>query len=181
MYNLSFAVRVSGGEPSAMTQSVRSAVLAVDRNQPIFDVKPLRQIVADSIALRRLALLLLSAFATVALALAAAGIYGVMAYAVEQRAHEIGIRMALGAQAGDVMKLVLRQGMKLVLLGVALGTGAALGVTRVVKFLLFGLSATDPLAYAGVALLLTMVGLLACYLPARRATRVDPIVALRDE
>src|SRR6266498_202939 len=98
-----------------------------------------------------------------------------------KRTREIGIRITLGAQAGDVMKLVLRQGMKLVLLGVALGTGVALGVTRVVKFLLFGLSATDPLAYAGVALLLTMVGLLACYLPARRATRVDPMVALRAE
>jgi len=120
-------------------------------------------------------------FGLLALLLASTGLYGVMAYTVSQRTREIGIRIALGAQAGDVMKLVLRQGMKLVLLGVALGTGVALGVTRVVKFLLFGLSATDPLAYAGVALLLTMVGLLACYLPARRATRVDPMVALRAE
>jgi putative ABC transport system permease protein len=120
-------------------------------------------------------------FGLLALLLASTGLYSVMAYTVSQRTREIGIRMALGAQAGDVMKLVLRQGMKLVLLGVALGTGAALGVTRVVKFLLFGLSATDPLAYASVALLLMLVALLACWLPARRATSVDPMVALRSE
>jgi predicted permease len=120
-------------------------------------------------------------FGLLALLLASTGLYGVMAYVVSQRTREIGIRMALGAQTGDVLKLVLGQGMKLVFLGVALGTGVALGVTRLVKSLLFGLSASDPLAYAGVALLLMLVTLLACWLPAWRATRVDPLVALRHD
>jgi putative ABC transport system permease protein len=181
MYNLSFAVRASGGEPSALTQSVRAAVLAVDRNQPIFDVKPLRQIVADSIALRRLALLLLSVFAAVALALAAAGIYGVMAYAVEQRTHEIGVRMALGARGGDVLRLVVRQGLKLALCGVALGLAMALVLTRLMEALLFGVSATDPVTFVGIASLLLIVALAACWIPARRATKVDPMIALRCE
>jgi predicted permease len=181
MFNLSFAARVSGGEPSALTQSVRSAVLAVDRNQPLFDVKPLRQIVADSIALRRLSLLLLSVFAAVALALAAAGIYGVMAYAIEQRAHEIGVRMALGARGSDVLRLVVRQGLKLALCGVALGLMAALALTRLMEALLFGVSAADPLTFAGISLLLLVVTLAACWMPARRATKVDPMIALRCE
>jgi putative ABC transport system permease protein len=181
MYNLSFAVRASEGEPAALTQSVRAAVLEVDRNQPVFDVKPLRQIVADSIALRRLALLLLSVFATVALALAAAGIYGVMAYSVTQRTHEIGVRMALGAARGDVVRLVVRQGLKLALCGMALGLAVALAMTRLMEALLFGVSATDPLIFAGIALLLLCVALLACWVPARRATKVDPMIALRSE
>jgi len=181
MYNLSFAVRASGGEPSALTQSVRAAVLEVDRNQPIFDVKPLRQVVADSIALRRLALLLLSVFAAAALALAAAGIYGVMAHAVEQRTHEIGVRMALGARGGDVLRLVVRQGLMLALCGVALGLAVALALTRLMEALLFGVSATDPLTFVGIALLLLAVALAACWIPARRATKVDPMIALRCE
>jgi putative ABC transport system permease protein len=181
MYNLSFAVRASGGEPSALTQSVRAAVLAVDRNQPIFDVKPMRRIVADSIALRRLALLLLSVFAAVALALAAAGIYGVMAFAVTQRTHEIGVRMALGARGSDVLRLVVRQGLKLALCGVALGLVVALALTRLMEALLFGVSATDPLTFVGIALLLLAVALAACWIPARRATKVDPMIALRCE
>ncbi len=181
MFNLSFAVRASGGGPSALTQSVRAAVLAVDRNQPIFDVKPLREIVSDSIALKRLALLLLSVFASVALVLAASGIYGVMSYTVEQRTHEIGIRMALGAQAGNVLRLIVRQGLKLALGGVALGLVAALALTRLLTALLFGVSPTDPLTFTGIALLLLCVSLVACWIPARRATKVDPLVALRYE
>jgi hypothetical protein len=181
MYNLSFAVRASGSEPAALAQSVRAAVLEVDRNQPIFDVKPLTQIVADSIALKRLALLLLSVFAVVALALAAAGIYGVMSYAVTRRTHEIGIRMALGAQLNDVLKLLIRQGMKLVCIGMALGVAASLALTRMMKNLLFSVSATDPLTFVVIVSLLTFVALLACWVPARRAMRVDPLVALRCE
>jgi predicted permease len=181
MFNLSFAVRASGGEPLGLAQSARAAVLEVDRNQPVFDIKPLRQIVADSIALKRLALLLLSVFATVALALAAAGIYGVMAYAVEQRKHEIGVRMALGARGSDVLRLVVRQGLKLALCGEALGLMVALALTRLMGALLFGVSAADPLTFAGIALLLLVVALAACWIPARRATKVDPMIALRSE
>ncbi|HJQ25492.1 MAG TPA: ABC transporter permease [Blastocatellia bacterium] len=181
MYNLSFAIRVSGGEPAALAESVRGAVLAVDPGQPIFDVKPLRQIVSDSVALKRLALLLLSLFAGVALVLAASGIYGVMSYSVTQRTREIGLRMALGAQAVDVLRLVVRQGLQLALIGVALGLAAALALTRLLKALLFGVSATDPLTLAGIALLLLSVALIACFVPARRATRIDPLAALRYE
>jgi putative ABC transport system permease protein len=179
MFNLSFAARASGGEPAGLAQSARAAVLEVDRNQPVYDIKPLRQIVADSIAIKRLALLLLSVFATVALALAAAGIYGVMAYAVEQRRHEIGVRMALGARGSDVLRLVVRQGLKLALCGVALGSMVALALTRLMGALLFGVSAADPLTFTGIALLLLVVALAACLIPARRATKVDPMIALR--
>jgi putative ABC transport system permease protein len=181
MFNLSFALRTTGGDPAAMTQSLRTAVLAVDRTQPIFDVKPLRQIVGDSIALKRLALLLLSVFAVVALLLAAVGVYGVMAYSVTQRTHEIGIRLALGAQTGDVLRLVLKQGLRLTCVGIALGWLAALGLTRLLSALLYGVSATDPLTFGSVALLLTAIALVACYLPARRAAQVDPLIALRYE
>src|SRR5262249_2179158 len=133
------------------------------------------------LAARRLSMILLSAFAALALVLSCIGIYGVISYLVGQRTQEIGVRMALGAQRTDVIRLVLGQAAKMTLLGVAVGIATALGLTRLMASQLFGVTAHDPLTYVGVAILLALVALLACYLPARRALRVDPIVALRHE
>jgi putative ABC transport system permease protein len=177
---MSLLVRTQG-DPEALTQAVRSEVRALDRNQPVYDVKTMSQVVADSTAYRRLAALLMAGFASVALLLACVGLYGVISYAVARRTHEIGIRMALGAQARDVLRLVLRQGGALVLAGVAVGVAAAFAATRALASMLYEVSATDATVYALVALLLSAVALLACLVPARRATKVDPMVALRYE
>ncbi len=171
----------AAGDPLALTAAVRNAVQSLDADQPLFHVRTLAQLRAESIAPQRFSLLLLGLFAAVALLLAALGIYGVISYAVSQRTHEIGIRMALGAQAGDVVRLVIGQGMKLALLGIAVGLGGALVVTRSMKTLLFGVRPTDPLTFAAIALLLMLVALLACWIPARRATKIDPLTALRQE
>ena len=141
----------------------------------------MEHIVSTSVTQPRFNLFLLGLFSVVALLLSAAGIYGVTAYTVVQRTHELGIRLALGAQVGDVMRMILGQGMAVIMIGVVLGLGAAFGLLRLMKSLLFGVSETDPLTYGSITLVLVMVALFACYIPARRATKVDPLEALRYE
>jgi putative ABC transport system permease protein len=169
------------GDPVALVSSLRQAVWAIDPNQPIADIKTLNQIVSDSVGQSRLNMILMGAFGGLALLLAAVGIYGLLSYAVTQRTQELGIRLALGAQVKDVLKLVLKQGMGLALLGEGIGLLAAFAATRVLRGLLFGVTPTDPMIFFAVFQLLALVALVACYLPARRATKVDPLVALRYE
>jgi putative ABC transport system permease protein len=168
-------------DPGAVAGSLRAALTSLDKSLPVYDLKPMTEYLRDSLARRRFNLILLTAFSGVALALAAVGIYGVISYGVTQRTHEIGIRMALGAEKGDVLWLVVRQGMLMALGGVAIGLLASFALTRLMETLLFGVSVTDPLTFSVIALLLTSVALLACFIPARRATKVDPMVALRYE
>ena len=171
----------SAVNPAQLVPALRAAVQSVDPDLPLYNVRRLETVVDENVAPRRLSVSLLGGFAALALLLAAMGIYGVMAFAVASRTHEIGIRMALGADSQSVMRLVLGQGVRLALIGVAIGIAAALALTRVMASLLFQVRATDPVTYIGVALLLTVVALAACYIPARRAMKVDPIVALRHE
>jgi len=168
-------------EPTSLTAAVRGQISALNKDQPVFNVRTMEEIVGQSIAPRRFSMMLLAVFAIVALVLASIGIYGMMSYAVAQRTREIGLRMTLGAQTGNVLRLVIGHGMKLALAGVALGLIASFALTRTMKNLLFGVSATDPFTFVGIALLLALVALLACWVPARRATKVDPMVALRYE
>jgi putative ABC transport system permease protein len=175
-------VVVRGAEkPSSLAPALRTAVNQIDPALPIYDVMTMSDRLSNSVAARRFNLLLLGGFAALALLLAGIGVYGVISYVVTGRTHEIGIRMALGAQSADVLRLLIQQGMTMALLGVALGLAGAFALTRVMVSLLFDVSATDPMTFAGVALLLLLIALVACYLPARRATKIDPLVALRYE
>ena len=168
-------------EPSSLAPALRNAVREIDPALPVYDVMTMNERLSNSVAARRFNLLLLGGFAALALLLAGIGVYGVISYVVTQRTHEIGIRMALGAQSGDVARLFVKQGMALVLRGVALGSVGALALTRVMKGLLFDVSATDPLTFAVITLLLISVALLACWIPARRATKVDLMITLRRD
>jgi len=178
--DLSLAMR-SSVDPDSLVAAARGVLQKLDPDLPAYDVRTMAELVANQTTRSRFSAWLLGVFGALALALAAVGIYSVMAYAVEQRSREIGVRVALGASARDVLKMVIGQGMRLALLGVTFGLGAALALTQLMKKLLFGVAPADPLTYGALALLLTLVALFACWVPARRATKVDPMIALRCE
>jgi putative ABC transport system permease protein len=164
-----------------MAPAIRNQVLSIDKDQPVSDVMTMEQRVAKSVAAKRFVMFLLGAFSVLALMLAAVGIYGVMAYLVTQRTQEIGVRMALGAQKRDVLRLVVGKGMVLAVIGTVIGLIASLALTRLLRSLLFEVTPTDGLTFVIVSAVLLVVALLACYIPARRATKVDPLIALRYE
>jgi putative ABC transport system permease protein len=168
-------------DPAAILKLVREGVARIDSSQVIYAVRTLDEVVAGSLRPRQISMVLLSVFANLALVLACVGIYGVISYAVGQRTREIGLRMALGAQRGDVLRLVVGDGAKMALVGLSVGMTGAFGLTRLMENQLFGVSAHDPLTFGAAALVLILVALIACYIPARRAVLVDPVVALRCE
>jgi putative ABC transport system permease protein len=165
--------------PLSLVRAIRKEIFALDPRQPVSNVQALEDLVDDSLADRRLVLTLLNLFSVAALLLVAVGLYGVLAYSVRQRTREIGIRSALGAQPGDVLKLILGQGMRLVFIGLGLGLPGALVLSRLIRTLLYGVGPADPLTLLGACILITSVALIACWLPARRAVRIDPVAALK--
>jgi putative ABC transport system permease protein len=169
------------GDPASLVGAARAAMAELDATQPLFDVRPMSELVRMSLAQRRFALVLMLLFGSVALLLTAVGIYGVMSYTVAQRTQEIGIRVALGALPSSVLGMVVRDGMRLCALGLGLGLAGALALTRLLSSLLYGVSATDGVTFAAIALVLALVALAAILIPARRATRVDPMLALRAD
>ena len=168
----------TAGDAAAFAPTLRREVQALDKDQPIYNVRTMDDVVMNSLGTRRVSMQLFTVFACAALLLAAIGIYGVMAYSVTQRTQEIGLRMALGAQKSDVLGLVIRQGMTLTVIGVIVGLAGAFALTRVIGNLLYGVTATDPATFVAIPLLLLFVALLACYLPARRAAKLNPVNAL---
>jgi predicted permease len=169
------------GSAAGVFPAIRETIEKMNAENVIYGAKSLEEVVGDSMAARRFTMALLGVFAGLAVLLSSIGIYGVISYVVGQRTNEIGIRIALGAQRRDVLRLMLGEGMKMALLGVLIGIAVALGLTHLMVNILFGVSATDPITFLGVAMLLVVVALAACWIPARRATRVDPLVALRYE
>ena len=169
------------GDPEALTSQVRGAILSIDKDQPAYDIKTMDDVFSASVANTRLVMLLFGVFSMFALLLASIGIYGLIAYTVAQRTHEIGIRLALGAQTTHVRRMIVTQGMILALIGAGLGLAGAFAATRVMRSLLYGVSPTDPATLVSTALLMLGIAVLAAYLPARRASRVNPITALRHE
>ena len=169
------------GDPIKVFPAIQTQVWSVDHEQPLTRIQTMEDVIAGSVAPRRFNMLLLVIFGAMALLLSAVGIYGVFSYSVAQRKHEIGIRMALGARAADVLKMIMKQGMGLTLAGVGIGLAAAFALTRLMKSLLYDVGASDPLTFSAAAVLLCVTALLACYLPARRATRLDPMKTLRHD
>jgi putative ABC transport system permease protein len=170
-----------GRNNPALAGQVKNQIWSIDKQIPVTKLRPMTDVMSASLAAQRFNMTLMGIFAAVALALAAIGIYGVISYSVTQRTHEIGIRMALGAETGDVLRGVLREGLLLAGIGVAIGIGAAFALTRVMSSLLFGVSTTDPVTFVSISLILIGVALGATFIPARRATKVDPMIALRYE
>ena len=175
---MTYVVR-TGLNPDSFAGVLRKVVQDVNQNQPVFGVRTMDEVITNQLASRKFSMLLLGLFALLALVLVAVGIFAVISYSVAQRTHEIGIRVALGAKRGDISRMVVAQGVKLTVIGVAVGIAGALALTRMLSSLLYGVKPTDPVTFIGVTLILTAAALLASYIPARRATKVNPIIALR--